>query len=58
MIAGVRPDVEDQIAGAYELPVETLQPPLTQRDRVIDRQRAKKADGAVDPAHRERGDML
>jgi hypothetical protein len=58
VITGVGADVEHEIAGLHELSVEVFQPPLPQRDRVIDRQRAKKAEGAVDPAHRNWCDML
>ena len=58
VIPRVSADIEDQIAGPYELRIQIFQTPLSQGDRVIDRQRSKEADSAVDPAHRYAGDML
>jgi hypothetical protein len=50
-IADVRSDVEHEVAGCDEIGVQTPEPPLAQRDRVIHGQGAREADAAVNAAH-------
>src|SRR5437667_2239830 len=50
-IAGMRADIEDEVAGSDQLSVQATQAELPQRDRVVDRERACEADGAVKAAH-------
>ncbi len=51
-IPDVGADVEDEIARCDELCIQATQTPLTQRNRVIDRERTQEADGPVEPTHR------
>ena len=50
-VAGMRAEIEDQVAARDKLRIEATQAALSQRDRVIDRKRAKHSGSTVGPAH-------
>ncbi len=49
-VAGVRPDVEHEIARCDETAVQSLETPLPEGDGVIDGQRTREAQGPVEAA--------